>query len=118
MVGDGWLRRGRLLLALLAVSFSGSWASSIRAQQPASPDALTYFRSMQEDAELTDVMFVDAQRGWAVGDRGVIWHTSDGGKRWQMQSSGVACRLESIHFIDSENGWAAGGETHPYTHTT
>ena len=37
-----------------------------------------------EDAELADVCFVDAQRGWAVGDRGVIWHTADGGRRWQL----------------------------------
>ena len=80
--------------------------------------APTYARSMQEDAELTDVSFVDPQRGWAVGDRGVIWHTSDGGKHWHWQNSGVDCRLESVQFIDPENGWAAGGTFHPYSQAT
>src|SRR4051812_42535549 len=45
------------------------------------------------DAELTSVTFVNADRGWAAGDRGVIWHTSDGGRTWKLQNSGVTCRL-------------------------
>ena len=35
---------------------------------------------MQNDASLADVCFVDRSTGWAVGDRGVIWHTADGGQ--------------------------------------
>jgi photosystem II stability/assembly factor-like uncharacterized protein len=77
-----------------------------------------YLREMQEDAELTDVSFVDAQHGWAVGDRGIIWATADGGKHWRSQPSGVNCRLSSVQFLDAENGWAAGGIFHPYTHTS
>lgn len=77
-----------------------------------------YLRPMQEDAELTDVFFFDAQRGWAVGDRGAIWNTTDGGEHWRLQNSGVACRLASVQFLDAENGWAAGGRFHPYTHTS
>lgn len=68
------------------------------------------------DACLRDVTFVDPRNGWAVGDCGVIWHTADGGQRWEQQSSGVDCRLESVSFIDATNGWAAGGFTMPYTH--
>ncbi len=30
------------------------------------------------NARLNDICFVNAQHGWAVGDRGAIWHTSDG----------------------------------------
>ncbi len=73
---------------------------------------------MREDAELTAVTFVNADRGWAVGDRGVIWHTSDGGRSWKQQTSGVTCRLEAVQFLDVDNGWAAGGWTQPYTHET
>ncbi|MEE8451592.1 MAG: YCF48-related protein [Thermoguttaceae bacterium] len=73
--------------------------------------------TMRSDARLIDVCFVDPHHGWAVGDRGTIWHTDDGGRRWQLQRSGVACRLESVCFIDAHNGWAAGGFSHPYTHT-
>ena len=68
------------------------------------------------DAELTDVYFLDPEQGFAIGDRGVIWMTVDGGQSWQWTRSPVRCRLESIHFIDSRNGWIVGGHSHPYTH--
>jgi photosystem II stability/assembly factor-like uncharacterized protein len=73
---------------------------------------------MRADAELTAITFLDADRGWAVGDRGVIWHTDDGGRNWQAQNSGVGCRLEMVQFLDANNGWAVGGWTQPYTHET
>jgi photosystem II stability/assembly factor-like uncharacterized protein len=71
-----------------------------------------------QDAELTAVHFIDADRGWAVGDRGVIWHTSDGGRNWKLQNSSVTCRLEAVQFLDADNGFAIGGWTQPYTHET
>jgi len=74
--------------------------------------------SMHADAELTSVFFLDADRGWAVGDRGVIWHTSDGGRNWKQQQSPTQCRLEAVQFLDGEIGWAVGGCTQPYTHLT
>ena len=40
---------------------------------------------MLADAELTSICFVDADHGWAVGDRGVIWATSDGGMVGRLQ---------------------------------
>src|SRR5690606_35919327 len=67
--------------------------------------------TMHGDAELTSVFFLDADRGWAVGDRGVIWHTVDGGRAWRQQPSPVHCRLESVQFLSSELGWAVGGFT-------
>jgi photosystem II stability/assembly factor-like uncharacterized protein len=69
-----------------------------------------------QDAELTHVLFTDADTGWAVGDRGVIWHTIDGGRHWQRQDSPTRSRLESVAFIDADNGWAVGGHHQPHTH--
>ena len=37
------------------------------------------------DARLNDVCFVDVRKGWAVGDRGAVWHTDDGGKTWTFE---------------------------------
>jgi photosystem II stability/assembly factor-like uncharacterized protein len=73
---------------------------------------------MRSDARLGDVCFVDAKHGWAVGDRGTIWHSDDGGRRWRLQHSGVSCPLKSVFFLDDRTGWAAGGFSHPYTHTS
>lgn len=87
-------------------------AASVRAEVP--PEAF-------EDAELADVAFADPDRGWAVGDRGVVWHTADGGRRWQRQTlSGsplpAASRLSSVSFVDERLGWTVGGTLSPYLH--
>jgi len=74
--------------------------------------------AMRSDARLHDVCFVDASHGWAVGDRGTIWHTSDGGGSWALQRSGVICPLRAVWFADRRIGFAAGGAAHPYTHTS
>jgi len=72
-------------------------------------------RAMREDASLADVCFVDANHGWAVGDRGTILHTSDGGGHWRLQESGVDCSLNSVQFVDRQHGFAAGGATEPFS---
>jgi photosystem II stability/assembly factor-like uncharacterized protein len=108
------LRSRRARYQTVAALFA-AWllaAASAHAQpEPSPPEALP-------DAELTAVSFVDADRGWAVGDRGVIWSTSDGGRNWKLQNSGVTCRLEAVQFLDGDNGFAVGGWTQPYTHQT
>lgn len=84
-------------------------ASSASGQIPIPPEAFP-------DAELTSITFVDLDNGWAVGDRGIIWHTIDGGRNWQRQDSPTNVRLESVCFTDSQTGWAVGGSHQPYTH--
>ncbi len=100
----------RLLAAAVAVGACFGCALSSLAQGVLSSEVFL------RDAELCDVCFIDPDRGWAVGDRGAIWHTEDGGRRWQLQTSSVTCRLESVWFLDDRLGWAVGGWTHPYTH--
>src|SRR5437868_1957139 len=73
--------RRRCLSWFFTILFAA--ASSAHAQPDAAP------AEWLQDAELTAVTFVDADHGWAVGDRGVIWHTSDGGRTWKLQKSGV-----------------------------
>ena len=94
-----------LLAALMAFHAASSFADE-------SDEAL------RNDAQLADVCFVDGEHGWAVGDRGTIWYTSDGGTNWSPQRSNADCRLSTVYFLDKRIGWAAGGWTHPYTHVT
>jgi photosystem II stability/assembly factor-like uncharacterized protein len=111
--------RCALQLALLSSTIHFQLAAFANAQtaQIAAPTALTIpspnssiETSLRNDAALADIFFADRMNGWAVGDRGVIWHTADGGGTWQQQASGVFCRINSVFFIDSRRGWAAGGE--------
>ena len=38
-------------------------------------------RKADWEANFTDLHFADAERGWIVGEKGLIIHTKDGGKR-------------------------------------
>jgi photosystem II stability/assembly factor-like uncharacterized protein len=60
------------------------------------------------------VHFVDKQEGWAVGDHGVVWHTTDGGKQWERQKSGTRASLRSICFLTPYTGFVAGRIEQPY----
>ena len=73
---------------------------------------------MLEDAELSDIHFIDPDNGFAVGDRGVIWKTADGGRNWQLVDGPASSRLDSIRFVDESRGWIVGGWTHPYTQSS
>lgn len=56
-------------------------------------------------AWLHAIFFLDINRGWAVGSRGTILATLDGGKTWQTKSQPTPDALRDIYFIDDENGW-------------
>src|SRR5262249_6402670 len=87
-----------------------------------------------ERPTLWDITFTDAAHGWVVGERGNIFHTSDGGTTWILQESGVPVvrvipkgepprpreivpeletdpdrlALTAVQFADSASGWAVG----------
>ncbi|MGE3314163.1 MAG: YCF48-related protein [Planctomycetaceae bacterium] len=71
---------------------------------------------LQDDANLHDVAFVGTEIGWAVGDRGTVWKTRDGGETWEFLKTPVDCSLKSVCFLSDRIGWAAGGGITPYTH--
>jgi len=66
-----------------------------------------------EDAALHAVQFVDASEGWAVGDEGVVWHTIDAGKEWELVPSHVRASLRSVCFLNPYLGWVAGRDELP-----
>ena len=68
-----------------------------------------------QDAEFSDVFFVDAETGWACGrregpgDEGFIVATRDGGRTWSVQVGGPAAPARAIarlFFVDATHGWA------------
>ena len=58
--------------------------------------------------DFREITFIDSQNGWAVGSRGIIIHTADGGNTWEEQYNAFNHSLEGIHFADINNGWAVG----------
>ena len=57
---------------------------------------------------LHGVFFLDKDEGWVVGHLGGIFHTTDGGKSWEAQQSGVSTLLSAVNFVDRTHGWAVG----------
>lgn len=60
------------------------------------------------DIVLYAITFTDADHVWLAGEFGVIMASSDGGRTWHGQVSGVESTLFGIHFSNLENGWAVG----------
>jgi photosystem II stability/assembly factor-like uncharacterized protein len=50
------------------------------------------------------IQFVDDTHGWAV-NKGRIYATSDGGKRWSPQTTGPI-EVTGVTFLDANRGWA------------
>ncbi|MCA9186626.1 MAG: YCF48-related protein [Pirellulaceae bacterium] len=69
---------------------------------------ITWPDAFRRDATLRDIHFTDRQNGWAVGDRGVIWHTIDGGRNWLLQDAVCRHTLHCVHFSDPQHGWIVG----------
>ena len=58
---------------------------------------------------ITDVMCLpDTTNCWAVSWGGLIFHTTDAGQTWQVQTSNTDEELQNIYFISPEEGWAVG----------
>jgi photosystem II stability/assembly factor-like uncharacterized protein len=56
-------------------------------------------------AWLHSVFFSDQYRGWAVGSRGTLLITEDGGTTWKQRSRPTADVIREIHFVDEMRGW-------------
>jgi photosystem II stability/assembly factor-like uncharacterized protein len=62
------------------------------------------------DATLNDVCNVGPLT-WAVGERGVICFSNDGGTTWTARVTPFECSLKSACFLTKNIGWVAGHRT-------
>ncbi|MCC6508002.1 MAG: hypothetical protein IT423_02770, partial [Pirellulaceae bacterium] len=72
----------------------------------------------QADASLNGLAVVSADRVWAVGDRGLILASSDGGRTWATQYSGTSLNLYGVSFWDENRGVIVGGTVQPLSQTS
>ena len=78
-----------LLLATPALAQAGTWARQRSGTM----------------SWLHAVFFLDQKRGWAVGSKGSLLYTDDGGDTWTMRRAGTEDVVRDIFFIDDNNGW-------------
>lgn len=73
--------------------------------------AIAQVDSQSAQPLLSALCFIGAQRGWAVGTKGAILTTRDGGASWQWQTTDTHAQLTAIQMMpDGGRGWAVGGE--------
>jgi len=109
-----------LLIALTTTTFSQQQPAPA-ADQPAN-QANIGSAEIKEDRQrkigsppvtyetLFSVVFPTPLLGWAVGERGTILHTEDGGMSWKTQASGSSVLLSSVAFAAPQSGSAAGDD--------
>ncbi|GIW42535.1 MAG: hypothetical protein KatS3mg076_3112 [Candidatus Binatia bacterium] len=52
--------------------------------------------------------FVSAEEGWVVGDLGMIFHTTDGAKTWEIQRAGTKRPFVAVTCPERNRVWVAG----------
>ncbi len=65
-------------------------------------------KDMLADSWLHGVAFADGRHGMAVGNRGAVRVSEDGGRSWSISVSGVGGRLMGVGMVDSLFAVAAG----------
>ena len=60
--------------------------------------------------ELYHLDFVNKDKGWAVGDKGMILATQDGGVNWKVQKAGTDKALFNVDFRDEDEGYIVGAK--------
>ena len=112
MAGPVVLRRLALVLTaiLLLTLFSlvGAPLLGLSAGRAYAADAWAA-QTSGTDNSLFSVTFIDAKRGWAVGEGGTILRTVDAGAHWRVQASGTGRDLYSVTFRGVTRGWIVGG---------
>ena len=67
-----------------------------------------YMMPGEPTVDMRDIFFIDELYGWAVGDFGMVYHTTDGGANWEQQKTEVSRTLRAVQFVDMNTGWAVG----------
>jgi photosystem II stability/assembly factor-like uncharacterized protein len=75
--------------------------------------------NVPEDLQLASVHFVSAEEGWVAGGKtthagGVVYHTKDGGKSWELQVGDPESSdrgFTDLQFVDATHGFAVQGNT-------
>jgi photosystem II stability/assembly factor-like uncharacterized protein len=103
-----------------AVYATGSYGQVIKKEEPV--NAQFEVLNKKPNHWMMDMDFINADTGWVVGGErmddagtrdGVIMHTIDGGKYWEIQFNKPVF-FNSVDFINENEGWAVGRSSENY----
>lgn len=57
---------------------------------------------------IRDIIFIDTNNGYAVGNSGLVLKTTDAGLNWNVMTAPTANNLSSVFLITDTFGWAGG----------
>lgn len=78
-----------LLILTLSVNAAGAWTK----------------QNSRSFAWLHAVYFLNENQGWAVGSKGALLVTNDGGQGWRALPHPTEDALLDVYFADAQNGW-------------
>ena len=103
------------LCVLMAANLAAQPRAAKKAGAVAKAGATPQFKAIWEpvpfpkDLDLFAIACVGAESCYAVGAKGTVIFTSDGGKTWQVQLGGDPesndDKFTRVHFLDAKNGW-------------
>lgn len=88
------------LVVILALGVSAAFG--------AASEGMWYRQESGVRYTIDSIFFVDENTGWAVGDRGTVLKTTDGGETWTPQNPGTGAWVTDVHFVDENTGWVVG----------
>jgi len=62
--------------------------------------------------------FVGNDRGWIVGNSGVVVWTDDGGENWHQVYTPALVTLNDVHFINTQKGFVVGDDGNIFISTS
>lgn len=63
---------------------------------------------IKENILIRNIIFVDKNTGFAVGDNGAIYKTANGGITWDIKPTYVTANLNAIAYTSSDGIWVVG----------
>jgi photosystem II stability/assembly factor-like uncharacterized protein len=85
---------------------TANWSNKIGAGS--SGEQWVWQNPLPQGNTLQDFSFADPSKGFAVGARGTILRTTDGGNNWDIPESGTDDDLYGVSFTDPNTGTVVG----------
>lgn len=100
-----WKRDGGLLSDASGTSYIANQAGTYTIEDTATLGAWVTYNPVPHNYTYRDVYFTDANTGYAVGDNGIIYKTTDAGAIWLPLNSGTTNSLYAVQFTDANTGY-------------